>query len=71
MNSDYNISNCKNFNSKYDSLDISIVIDSFNTLMSEFLLCTIQNIIVQNDEYLLFVKYTNHSIHRIISTWIS
>lgn len=55
MNSDYNISNCKNFNSKYDSLDISIVIDSFNTLMSEFLLCTIQNIIVQNDEYLLFV----------------
>jgi hypothetical protein len=55
MNNDYNISNCKNFNSKYDTLDISLIIGSFNTIMSEFLLCTSQNIIVQNEEYLLFV----------------
>ena len=55
MNSDYNISNFKNFNSKYDSLDVSPVVESFNTIMSEFLLCTMQNIIVQNEEYLLFV----------------
>ena len=55
MNSDYNISNFKNFNSKYDSLDVSVVVESFNTIMSEFLLCTMQNIIVQNEEYLLFV----------------
>ena len=55
MNSDYNISNFKNFNSHYDTLDISIVIEKINIIMSEFLLCTSQNIIVQNEKYLLFV----------------
>lgn len=55
MNSDYNISNPKNFKKKFENLDISQIIYKFSTLMSEFLLCTSENIIVQNDEYLLFV----------------
>jgi hypothetical protein len=55
MNSEYNISNCKNFKSSYDTLDMSVIVDSFNNLMNEFLLCISQNIIVQNEEYLLFV----------------
>lgn len=55
MNNEYNISNIKNFNSNYESLDISNVIEKFNILMSEFLLCTSENIIVQNEQYLLFI----------------
>ena len=55
MNNDYNISNIKNFNSSYKSLEVSNVISKFNNLMSEFLLCTSENIIVQNEQYLLFI----------------
>lgn len=55
MNKDNNMSNLKNFNSSYVSLDVSHIIHNFITIMSEFLLCTTQNIIVQNDEYLLFI----------------
>ena len=55
MNSDYNISDIKNFKCNYETLDVSLVIDKFNIVMTEFLLCITQNIIVQNDEYLLFV----------------
>lgn len=55
MNSDFNISNFKNFNSEFESLDVHDVIDKFTLVINEFLLCTSQNIIVQNEKYLLFI----------------
>ena len=55
MNSDFNISNFKNFNSQFESLDVHDVIDKFTLVVNEFLLCTSQNIIVQNEKYLLFI----------------
>lgn len=55
MNTDFKISNLKNFNPHYESLDVTIVINKFSVIMNEFLLCISHNIIVQNDEYLLFI----------------
>ena len=48
--------NFKNFNSQFESLDVHDVIDKFTLVVNEFLLCTSQNIIVQNEKYLLLHK---------------
>ena len=51
----YNISIPKNFLPKLEKNDIKLIISKFNTLNTEFLLCILDNIIVQNEKYLLFV----------------
>jgi hypothetical protein len=55
MNSNFNISNTKNFNDNFEKDDIIFIKNKFIELASEFILCTLENIVVQNVQYLLFV----------------
>lgn len=51
----YNITDTKNFKKEFNQNDIFLIKEKFVELASEFLLCTIENIVVQNEKYLLFV----------------
>jgi hypothetical protein len=51
----FNISTTKNFLPKLEKSDIKLILTKFNTLNTEFLLCILDNIIVQNEKYLLFI----------------
>ena len=55
MNNPYNIANVKNFYSSFNKENIKAVKEKYTILVSEFLLCATENIIVQNEKYFLFV----------------
>jgi hypothetical protein len=55
MDGVYNIANIKNFHSSFNKENIKDVKDKYAILISEFLLCTVENIIVQNEKYFMFV----------------
>ena len=55
MDGDYNIANIKNFNLTLDRDNIKMVKEKYIILISEFLLCASENIIVQNDKYFIFI----------------
>ena len=55
MNSAYNIANIKNFNMTLDKKNIKTVKEKYTILISEFLLCASENVIVQNDKYFVFI----------------
>ncbi len=55
MNNAYNIANVKNFYSSFNKENIKEVKEKYTILVSEFLLCATENIIVQNEKYFLFV----------------
>ena len=55
MNSAYNIANIKNFNLTLDKKNIKTVKEKYTILISEFLLCASENVIVQNDKYFVFI----------------
>ena len=55
MDGVYNIANIKNFHSSFSKENIKDVKDKYAILISEFLLCTVENIIVQNEKYFMFV----------------
>ena len=55
MNSVNCISNTKNFISSFNIKSLPAVIDKYNLLISEFFLCAIENIAIQNDKYYIFV----------------
>ena len=55
MSGAYNISNVKNFYSTFDKKNIKDIKEKYSLLVSEFLLCAIENIVVQNEKYLMFI----------------
>ena len=55
MNSAYNIANIKNFSLTLDKKNIKTVKEKYTILISEFLLCASENVIVQNDKYFVFI----------------
>jgi hypothetical protein len=55
MSGTYNISNVKNFYSTFDKKNIKDIQEKYSLLVSEFLLCAIENIVVQNEKYLMFI----------------
>ena len=55
MNNAYNIANVKNFYSSFNKENIKEVREKYTILVSAFLLCATENIIVQNEKYFLFV----------------
>ena len=50
MNNAYNIANVKNFYSSFNKENIKEVKEKYTILVSEFLLCATENIIVQNEK---------------------
>ena len=54
MDGDYNIANIKNFNLTLDKGNIKTVKEKYTILISEFLLCVSENVIVKNEKYLIF-----------------
>ena len=55
MDGVYNIANIKNFHFSFSKENIKDVKDKYAILISEFLLCTVENIIVQNEKYFMFI----------------
>jgi len=55
MNGANCISNTKNFLTSFDIKSLPSIIDKYNLLISEFFLCAIENIVIQNDKYYIFV----------------
>ena len=51
----YNISNVKNFNPIFDKENIKEIETKYTSLASEFLLCVIENIVVRNEKYFIFI----------------
>ncbi len=55
MDGVYNIANIKNFNLTLDKENIKTVKEKYTILISEFLLCVSENVIVQNEKYFIFI----------------
>jgi hypothetical protein len=51
----YNISNIKNFNLTFNEKSIPITIQKYNDLISDFFDCLIENIVLKNEKYFLFI----------------
>ena len=54
MNNNFNISNVKNYNQNLQ-FKIKKYVLSYNELINEFLLYVVENLVVQNNEYFLFL----------------
>ena len=55
MSDNYNISDVKNFNPTFDKDNIKDIETKYTDLITDFLLCVIENIVVRNDKYFLFI----------------
>ena len=51
----YCISNTKNFHESFDLKTVPGVLEKYSLMISEFFLCAIENIVIQNDKYYVFI----------------
>ena len=51
----FNINNMKNYESKLENKNIKHVMDKFYELIADFLIYTIENVIVRNEDYYIFI----------------